>query len=313
MAEVFSRRLEGFLEMLAAERAVAARTLEAYRRDLADFAAFVDARGGQVISAESALIRAYLASMTQAGLSARTAARRLSSLRQFYRFLCAEGVRRDDPSAVIDSPRQGRSLPKFLSEAEVDALLARAAARARRQGAKRAEGLRLQALLEILYATGLRVSELVALPLSAVERRSRSLIVKGKGGKERMVPLGGPALRALNAYKGVRAQFIREGAESRYLFPSRAADGHLTRQRFAQMLKQLAGEAGLAPEKVSPHALRHAFASHLLAHGVDLRALQKMLGHADIATTQIYTHLLDRHLIEAVRAHHPLGRGPARG
>jgi integrase/recombinase XerD len=236
-------------------------------------------------------------------LAPRTGARRLSALRQFYRFLYAEGLRGDEPTAALDSPHQGRPLPRVLSESEVDALLA--AARSR----DGPEGLRLAALVEVLYATGLRVSELVALPLAAVRRDPRVLLVRGKGGKERMVPLGEPAREALSAYLEVRRRFCPAGRDPRWLFPSRAASGHLTRHRFAQLLKALAVEAGVDPGKVSPHVLRHAFASHLLEHGADLRAVQQMLGHADISTTQIYTHVLNERLRRLVETHHPLARG----
>lgn len=311
--DVGVRFVETFLEMMAAERGAAPLTLEAYRRDLADFADFAAARKVSPVRAGPTLIEDYLAALTRRGLSARTLARRLSTLRQFHRFLCAEKTREDDPCTAIDSPRQGLALPKFLTEQEVEALLA--AAHARRRGVRgaRPDALRLAALLELLYATGLRVSELVALPLSAVQTERRVLVVRGKGAKERMVPLNEPAIAALAAYHKVREHYLRRGRESKCLFPSHAASGHLTRHRLAQMLKGLAAEAGIAPEKVSPHVLRHAFASHLLARGADLRAVQKMLGHADIATTQIYTHLLDEHLRRAVGRHHPLARRSAPG
>ncbi len=292
--------------MLAAERGAAVNTIESYRRDLAHFAAFAAARRRRPEDADSALIRAYLARLAGAGMAPRTSARRLSALRQFFRFLHAERVRDDDPSAVIDSPRQGRTLPRHLSEDEVERLLAAA------RNHPGPEGARLVALLEILYATGLRVSELVALPLSAVSRDGRLLTVRGKGGKERLVPLTDPATAALDTYAGVRTVFLPKGkaapAATRCLFPSRGRDGHLTRARFAQMLKGLAVEAGLDAARVSPHVLRHSFASHLLAHGADLRSVQLLLGHADIATTQIYTHVLDERLKALVQDAHPLAR-----
>lgn len=296
------RHVESFLEMLAAERGASANTLEAYRRDLLEFAARLAARGGSVESADASAIRGYLASLNRRGLSSATGARRLSALRQFYRFVFAEGVRDDDPTAGIDSPRRARALPKVLKEAEVDALL-RAA---RLQPGP--EGTRLAALVEILYATGLRVSELVGLPLSAVRGEASVLIVRGKGAKERMVPMSDPARQALAAYRAVRRSFVPANRESKWLFPSRGRKGHLTRQRFAQMLKQLAAEAGIDRARASPHVLRHAFASHLLAHGADLRSLQQMLGHADISTTQVYTHVLTERLNALVRTHHPLAR-----
>jgi integrase/recombinase XerD len=299
-----SRHADAFLEMLAAERGAALNTLDSYRRDLVDFSAFAARRRRRPEDADTALVRAYLAHLSGAGMAPGTSARRLSALRQFFRFLHAERVRDDDPCAVVDSPRQGRPLPRCLSEAEVDSLLA--AAR-QRTGA---EGARLVVFLEVLYATGLRVSELVALPLAALTRDGRMLVVRGKGGKERMIPLGDPAIEALEAYKEVRERFLPRGrsssASSPWLSPSRARDGHLTRARFAQMLKEVAVEAGIDRARVSPHVLRHSFASHLLAHGADLRALQQMLGHADIATTQIYTHVLDERLKALVEHAHPL-------
>lgn len=290
--------------MLAAERGASRNTLEAYRRDLECFAAFVESRSATVEAATAELVRAYLVDLSESGLAASTAARRLSALRQFFRFLFAEGRRGDDPTAQVESPRLGRTLPKVLSEEEVDRMLA--AARMR----PGPEGVRLTALLEVLYATGLRVSELVGLPLSAVARDPRVVIVRGKGGRERMVPLSEPARDALAAYKEVRQRFVRGAEDSRWLFPSRSQGGHLTRHRVAQLLKELASEAGLDPTKVSPHVLRHAFASHLLARGADLRSVQQMLGHADISTTQIYTHVLDERLKTLVRDHHPLARVP---
>lgn len=287
--------------MLVAERDARPNTLAAYLRDLSDFAEFL---GGAVAAASSADLRAYMASLSRRGLSPRTAARRLSTLRQFHKFLYAEGLRGDDPAAALDSPRQGRRLPKVLSEAEVDGLLA--AAR-RREGP---EGRRLLALLELLYASGLRVSELISLPLAAVRRDPRVIFVRGKGGRERMVPLGEPARAAISAYLPLRKHFFPQQADPPWLFPSGARAGHLTRQRVGQLLKDLAVEAGIARDKVSPHVLRHAFATHLLDHGADLRALQQMLGHADISTTQIYTHVLNERLKSLVQDHHPLARRP---
>jgi integrase/recombinase XerD len=303
-----SLRIEAFLEMIAAERGGAANTVAAYGRDLADFDRFARSRGRAAEEADTALIRDYLARLSRAGFSPRTAARRLSALRQFFAFLAAEKWRADDPAAKIDSPRRGRALPKVLSEAEVNALLA--AARARNG----AQGARLVAALELLYATGLRVSELVGLPVGAVARDGSHVVVRGKGGKERIVPLGDAARAALAGYAPHRPRFIPSGAKtSPFLFASRGATGHLTRAQFARALKLLAAEAGLDPARVSPHVLRHAFASHLLAHGADLRSVQQMLGHADIATTQIYTHVLDDRLRALVRERHPLAGAPRRG
>ena len=309
--------VEAFLEMLAAERGAAANTQEAYRRDLTAFAEFLGKRRRALPAATAEDIRAFMSRLAQAGMAPRTAARRLSALRQFYRFLLSEGHRGDDPSAEIDSPRQGRPLPKILSEAEVGLLLDAAQAGAEDGGDP--EALRLTALVELLYATGLRISELVGLRLAAAQRDQRLIIVLGKGGKERMVPLSPAARQSLTAYLAVRDHFLPKGgkgdkaikAVSPWLFPSRAAAGHITRHRVAQLLKDLARRAGVDAAKVSPHVLRHAFASHLLDHGADLRALQKMLGHADISTTQIYTHVLSERLKSLVQEHHPLAGSPA--
>jgi integrase/recombinase XerD len=304
-------RIETFLEMLAAERGAAQNTLEAYRRDLAACGDFLAGRGGALETATADDIRAFLGRLARAGMAPRTAARRLSALRQFYRFLLSEGLRGDDPTAEVDSPRQGRPLPKILSEPEVGLLL-----EAAHRGAG-PEGLRLAALVELLYASGLRISELVGLRLAAAQRDQRLIIVQGKGGKERMVPLSPAARRSVSAYLAVRGHFLPtrgKGAKavkaaSPWLFPSRGAEGHITRHRVAQLLKDLAREAGLDAAKVSPHVLRHAFASHLLDHGADLRSLQKMLGHADISTTQIYTHVLSERLKTLVQQSHPLADG----
>jgi integrase/recombinase XerD len=302
---VFHPQIEAFLEMLSAERGAARNTLEAYARDLMDFAGFVARRGQKIAAARAEDLRAYLSSLDQAGLAASTAARRLSSLRQFHKFLYTEGVRADDPCIGLDGPRTRRPLPRMLSEEEVSRLLLAA-----REGDESPKGKRLRALLEVLYATGVRVSELVGLPIAAVLRDPDCLLVKGKGGRERMVPLGDAAARALDEYRHVRDLFLPGKVQAaRYLFPSRGREGHLTRHRFAQMLKQLAEKAGLDPGKLSPHTLRHAFASHLLAHGADLRAVQQMLGHADISTTQIYTHVQEARLKALVQQHHPLARG----
>jgi len=288
--------------MLAAERGASANTIAAYRRDLSDYLGFVERNAGDALTADSAVIRAYLAKMDEAGLQASTAARRLSAIRQFHRFLHAESLRGDDPTAVIDSPRTRRPLPKTLSEDDVDTLLKTV------HDFDGPEGLRFACLMEVLYATGLRVSELVGLPLAAVARQQDFIVVRGKGDRERLVPLSAPAQASLSAYKEVRHVFLKAKTPSRFLFPSRAKEGHLTRQRFAQMLKDLAIACGIDPRRVSPHVLRHAFASHLLAHGADLRAVQQMLGHADISTTQIYTHVLDARLKRLVAEGHPLAQ-----
>lgn len=292
------RHIEAFLEMLAAERGAARNTLAAYRSDLDDAAGFATARGKALARQDAATLRAYLAALSEAGLSARTAARRLSALRQFHRFLVREGVRADDPTELLDSPRLPQGLPTYLSEAEVDALLAAAA------GRPPPKGPALRAALEILYATGLRVSELLALPRTALAGDGVLLLVRGKGGRERVVPLSDAAreaARPLLAGKG------------RWLFPGRDPTSPLTRQGFAVLLKGVALDAGIDRGRVSPHVLRHSFASHMLARGADLRSLQLLLGHADIATTQIYTHVLAERLQTLVERHHPLARGRAHG
>ena len=292
--------------MLAAERGAAANTLAAYRRDLTDFLAFAAARGVGELGADPGLVRAYLARLAGAGLAPRTQARRLSALRQFHRFLVVEELRPDDPTATLDSPRLGRPLPKVLDRAEVEALLSAA------RSWQGPEGGRMVALLELLYATGMRVSELVGLPVAAVSRDRSLVTVRGKGGRERLVPLGQAAADALAAYAAVRDRFLPaaggRSVESRWLFPSRGAAGHLTRQRFGQLLKRLAVDAGIDRRRLSPHVLRHAFATHLLEGGADLLSVQKMLGHTDVSTTQIYTHVTGERLRALVQEKHPLSR-----
>ncbi|MGH6718733.1 MAG: tyrosine recombinase, partial [Alphaproteobacteria bacterium] len=286
-------------------RGAARPTLAAYAADLAQFRAFASGLGQGLGAASPAALGAYLGALAAGGASPRTTARRLSCLRQFYRFLGAEGLRRDDPTAGAEGPRRGRALPKVLSESDVAALLA--AARQRTD----AKGVRTHALLELLYATGLRVSELVGLPLGALRPEIPAVVVRGKRGRQRLVPYGRPAGEAVGRYLTLRVRFVPDRGASRWLFPSRGGTGHLTRQSFARVLKDLARDAGLAPGRISPHVLRHAFASHLLAHGADLRAVQQLLGHADVATTQIYTHVLADRLIETVARHHPLARAGA--
>jgi integrase/recombinase XerD len=297
-----SPRLEAFLEMLSAERGAARLTLAAYRNDLIDLSGFLAARRIVLESADSGALHEYLAAAGTRRLAPRTLARRLSAIRQFYRFLLTESFRADDPTSGLDTPRLGRPLPKMLSEAEVARLIATA------QAWPNEEGVRLRCVLELLYATGLRVSELVTLPAAAAQRDPRFMLVRGKGGKERMVPLSPPSRQALAAYLACRPQFLPDGKVSRFLFPSRGREGHLTRQRCGQLLKELALGANLDPARLSPHVLRHAFASHLLDHGADLRSVQQMLGHADIATTQIYTHVQSDRLRRLVEAAHPLAR-----
>jgi len=302
-----SRHVEPFLEMMAVDRGASPHTLDAYRRDLDTLAAFLarDHDGPPLERASTADLRAFLQHQTDQGMAPRTAARRRSTLRQFYAFLAADGRRPDNPADVLDPPRLGRSLPKMLEETEVERLLE--AARAW----EGPHGLRARALLELVYAAGLRVSELVSLPLAAVARDPDVLLVRGKGDKERVVPIGEAARAAVRDYLPVRETFLaRTGAArrtgQRRLFPSHAAAGHLTRDGFSKMLTELAVRAGLPPGRVSPHVLRHSFATHLLAHGADLRGVQAMLGHADISTTQIYTHVLDARLRALVTESHPL-------
>ena len=304
--------IEGFLEMMAAERGAAKNTLDAYRRDLADFGAFLAGTGTTVEAVRPRDIGAYLKAIAADGLAATSRARRLSAIRQLYRFLVAEGLIDEDPATGFEGPRRERPLPKVLSVAEVDILLETAHRRIEGlSGRDRFRALRLKALLEVLYATGMRVSELVELPRSVLVGDDRVLTIKGKGGRERIVPLNGAARDALGHYLNVGLDGDAELApmlRTKFMFPSRGAEGHLTRQRLAQELKALAADAGLDPERVSPHVLRHAFASHLLDRGADLRAVQQLLGHADISTTQIYTHVLEERLRQLVRDHHPLAK-----
>jgi integrase/recombinase XerD len=301
------RQIALFLDMLAAERGARPNTLAAYRSDLEDFSSFMAAHGTGVAGASSDDIRGYLADLARRGMAPSSVARKLSSVRQLYRFLFAERLRTDDPAAILEGPKRGRSLPKTLTIAEVDRLIGAARAQADRTDlspAERQRAARLHCLLELLYATGLRVSELVALPVSAARRDQRMLVVRGKGGKERMVPLNEPARQAMADYRA-RLDATKHG-ETGWLFPSFGQDGHLTRQHFARDLKALAIQCGLRAEAVSPHVLRHAFASHLLQNGADLRVVQTLLGHADISTTQIYTHILEERLKSLVRDLHPL-------
>ncbi|MBV1887161.1 MAG: site-specific tyrosine recombinase XerD [Parvibaculaceae bacterium] len=300
--------VESFLEMMSAERGASANTLSAYQRDLREYLASLSGQGSDAMEATGDHIRAYLAQVTGLGLSAATSARRLSSLRQFHNFLLSESLRTDDPSAIIEGPRRQRPLPKTLDMADVDRLLAAARAFRAEKGNEQSRAYqtaRIVCLMEILYATGLRVSELVGLPLAAVTGEAEFIVVKGKGGKERLVPLSEPARAAIDAFVVLRAGKLGQPDRSPFLFPSRGKEGHLTRHRFAQLLKELSRKAGLETQQVSPHTLRHAFASHLLANGADLRAVQQMLGHADISTTQIYTHVLEERMRDLV-AKHPL-------
>ena len=287
---------------MAAERGASNNTCQAYQRDIADFSEWMSQRGRSVEVATSDDIRGFLSALADRQLAASSSARKLSTLRQFFGFLQGDGHRSDNPTAIVDSPRQGRSLPKVLSEADVDRLLAAT------RTVKGPAGIRLTAMMELLYATGLRVSELVALPLNAVTGNRQFLLVTGKGNKERLVPITGEARAAVDAYLEIWLMFVPDGKQSKFLFPSRGKEGHITRRRFAQMLSDLAPGAGLHHHQVSPHILRHAFASHLLANGADLRLVQQMLGHADISTTQIYTHVLDARLKNLVNDMHPLSK-----
>lgn len=297
-------RIEAFLEMMSAERGAAENTLASYRRDLEDAAAAI--KGG-LANAAAGDIRGYLDGIAAQGFAATSQARKLSALRQFFKFLYAEGLRQDDPTGTLDSPKKGRPLPKTMGEAEAGRLLDRAAAEAGEPpaGSDALAALRLHALVEVLYATGLRVSELVGLPVTVAQRDDRFFMVRGKGNKERMVPLSAKARTAMTAWLAARAK-VPAFAESAFLFPSSSDSGHLPRQVFARDLKGLAARAGIAASKISPHVLRHAFASHLLQNGADLRAVQQLLGHADISTTQIYTHVLEERLVRLVNDHHPL-------
>jgi len=299
--------VELFLEMLSAEKGAASNTLAAYRRDLNELFEFLEGLKKDSRSAGADEIRAFQQSNAARGLAASSQARKLSAARQLFRFLHAEGLRSDNPAAAIESPKQQRPLPKILSVDEVDRLLE--AVRdwaAGAKGAERLRALRMTCLLEVLYATGLRVSELVALPRSVARGDERVLMVKGKGGRERMVPLNAAAREALGAYLEALDEAAPDQSRSPWLYPSRGKRGHLTRQRFGQELKVAAGRAGLDSGRLSPHVLRHAFASHLLERGADLRAVQQLLGHADISTTQIYTHVLEERLRSLVQEHHPL-------
>jgi integrase/recombinase XerD len=303
------RWISTFLDARAAELGAARNTQLAYGRDLMEFADWLARRSSDFATADRAAVVDYLVHCDAQGLSKATRARRLSSIRQLFRFAFEEGWRPDNPAQRLSGPGKARSLPKTLGEDEVTRLLDAARVRGRNP----ADRLRDTALFELLYATGLRVSELVSLPVAAVRGDPRMILVKGKGDKERMVPLSGPARAALAAWLAARDAEDDAGrkagrAPSRYLFPGDGRDGHLTRQYFHSLVKDVAVLAGLSPARVTPHVLRHAFATHLLAHGADLRVIQTLLGHADVATTEIYTHVLDDHLKDLVLTKHPLAR-----
>jgi integrase/recombinase XerD len=295
---------EAFLEMMSVERSASKHTLSAYDRDLVDASAFLAGRGRDLADAEAEDVEAYFTELGKRGLSPATASRRRSALRQFYRFVLGEGWRTDDPIRRVEAPKKGRSLPKVLSGEEMNALIAAAAAR------DGAQGLRLACMIELAYASGMRISELVGLTLAAVARDPAFLIVKGKGGKERLAPLNDAARTAVKAYLEVRQTFLRPGDKTNpWLFPSKSGSAaRLTPRRFAQLLDQAALDAGVDPARVSPHVLRHAFATHLLEGGADLRVVQTLLGHADIGTTQIYTHVAGDRLRQVVQSKHPLAR-----
>jgi integrase/recombinase XerD len=294
---VLPGHLEQFFEMLLAERGVAKNTIEAYRRDLVAVAEYLLPQALDTIT--SVGLTDYLSSIAEEGMSPRTSSRRLSALRQYFGFLVQEGIRTDNPTIKIDRPKLGRPLPKYLTEFEVDALLT--AARLQRGR----HGRRLTLIVELLYATGLRISELVTLPASAAKAQD-ALIIYGKGGKERLVPLGRQAISAMQSYEKDRNSFYMSQGDSPWLFPSRGKGGHISRRRVGQMLDELAVEAGIEVQKVSPHVLRHAFATHLLHNGADLRTVQELLGHEDLSTTEIYTHILDERMKSLVLQKHPL-------
>jgi integrase/recombinase XerD len=295
-----------FLEMMSAERGAARNTIDAYRRDLSDYCAFLARKGVGVTGAGREQVTQYLAELDANGIAASSSARKLSAIRQFHKFLAADGVRADDPTRIIAAPKARRALPKVLSLAEIDRLLQLAEAEVELEGAteaQRAMSHRLYVLLELLYATGMRVSEVVSLKRAQVMRDASFLTIRGKGAKERIVPLTDRARDAVKAYFGT----LEPG--SPWLFPAGGDSGYLSRQVFARELKGLAARAGIGAARISPHVLRHAFASHLLAGGADLRVVQTLLGHADISTTQIYTHVLDEKLRTLVESHHPLAEG----
>jgi integrase/recombinase XerD len=299
----------GFLEALASERGASANTIEAYRRDLADYEAYLHATGAKTLKAGSSDLRRYLAARSAQSLSAASLARRLSAIRQFHKFLYAEGWRRDDPTLAIEGPRRSRPLPKLLSMVEVERLIATA-----REGLEAAErplrerlyAARMACLIELIYASGLRVSEVLSLRKSVASGKAPLITVSGKGNKERLAPLSGPARVAMKTFRALLDEAAPGAATGPWLFPADSASGHMTRQAFARDLKRVAAAAGIAPARLSPHVLRHAFASHLLQNGADLRVVQDLLGHADIATTQIYTHVLDERAKAMVRDLHPL-------
>jgi len=308
-----AKLIDLFLDMLAAEQGAGENTLAAYRRDLTDLSDYLARAGLGFVGVKTEGLRGYLADLDTRGFKSSSVARRLSAMRHLFRFLLNERIRSDDPAAILSGPKRGRGLPKVLSIADVDRMLTRARELAQApgsSGSQRLRAMRLYCLLEVLYATGLRVSELVALPRSAARHDARMIVVRGKGNKERLVPLNDASRAAMRDYLATMETLTQEkkqnGTSSKWLFPSFGESGHLTRQHFARDLKDLASAAGLAPRLVSPHVLRHAFASHLLHNGADLRIVQTLLGHTDISTTQIYTHVVEERLKSLVRDLHPL-------
>lgn len=292
--------ISAFMETITAERGAAKNTIAAYTRDLEDFGEFLDSKRRTFENAMLPELRTYLSSLVKRGLSAKTQARRISALREFYKYLYTEKIRTDNPTDALDSPKTARSLPKYLSEEEINRLFNAV------EELKSPKKDRMKVLLEILYASGLRVSELISLPAATANVKENFLIVRGKGSKDRMVPLTDVAKKALKDWIPVREKTLPKGRESRWLFPSKGKTGHLTREGFFEELKSLALIAGIDRERVSPHVIRHSFASHLIAHNADLRTVQQMLGHSNIATTQIYTHILDNRLKNTVEKNHPL-------
>ena len=283
-----------FLSVLVAEQGASPRTIAAYQSDIEDLQFFLKNHHKTLEKATGDDLSDYMKVVVKNALSPRTQARRLSAFREFYRYLYSEGIRKDNPTEWVDSPKIGKALPKYLSEKEVDLLLKQA----------EEKNFRLKVLLEILYASGMRVSELVGLPTASVLSEGSMIMITGKGSKQRMVPLNDPARSAIDLWLTQREVPLKR--KSKWLFPSKSATGHLTRDAFYKEIKELAVECGIPPSKVSPHVFRHSFASHLIAHDADLRSVQKMLGHADISTTEIYTHVLADRLKKAVQTKHPL-------
>ncbi|EJK87616.1 site-specific tyrosine recombinase XerD [Rhizobium rhizogenes] len=313
MARDLSRvHMEAFLEMMSAERGAAINTLQSYERDLDDLHSFLSERSVRLTEAGSNDLGAYLSGLSRQGFKPSSQARRLSAMRQFYKFLYAEGLRTDDPTGILDAPKKGRALPKTMGVEEVTRLLTQAEKEAAEESPDQLQRLRMLVLLELLYATGMRVSELVTLPAKVLDQEGRFLMIRGKGNKERLVPLSQSAIAALKTYGKLQAQVAasakQPAPESAWLFPAASKQGYLPRQVFARDLKDLAIRAGLTPSLISPHVMRHAFASHLLANGADLRVVQELLGHSDISTTQIYTHVLEERLHQLVQTHHPLAK-----